>query len=165
MKKDSRTQRWRKMGSRYKDGDKYDSELHGPRWYRFGGKLPEERVEDKSCGTEFAAWLQDAGHPTPEEGIVNRTICFGKHCGNPTQIRVAACNIDGDSYYVYELEKTKDNDSGYCWEPERHKRETVRASQSLRKKVSKKVKEQTHSPEKLGIWEKVWLGIASKFAK
>ena len=117
MKKDMPSQRWRKIGSPYKDGDKYDSELHGPRWYRFKGKFPEEVVEDRSCGTEFPAWIKEDGHPDLEEGIVERTICFGKHCGNPTQILVAACNLDNESYYVYKLGKTKDNDSGYCWVP------------------------------------------------
>ena len=117
MTKKGPVQRWRKMGSRFRDGDKYDSELHGPRWYRFEGKLPEVRVEDKSCGTEYPAWLKDGRHPGHGEGVVGRTICFGKHCGNPTRILVAACNLHNESYYVYKLEKTQDNESGYCWVP------------------------------------------------
>ena len=105
------------MGYSFMNGDKNDSEMHGPRWYRFKGKLPEQKVEDKSCGTEWPAWLNEEAHPTLDDGIVERSICFGKECYNPTKIKVAACNINNEFFYAYKLEKTLDNDSGYCWVP------------------------------------------------
>ena len=116
MMKSGPMQKWRKIGSDYRNGDKYDSELHGPRWYRFEGKLPEMMVEDKSCGTKYPAWLWAGSHPDVDDGIVERVICFGKKCGNPTAIQVAACSMENQFYYVYKLGKTNDNDSGYCWE-------------------------------------------------
>ena len=113
----SRRQKWRKIGYTFRpDLSKTDSELHGPRWYRFGGKLPDTRVEDESCGTQYPAWIRKDGHPTPEDGIVDRVICFGKDCRQETEIKVAACNIESESFYIYRLQKTLDNDSGYCYE-------------------------------------------------
>jgi hypothetical protein len=113
----SRRQKWRKIGYTFDlKKPKTDSELHGPRWYRFGGKLPVKSVEDKSCGTMYPAWIKEEGHPEPEDGIVDRTVCFGTNCTRETQIKVAACNINSESFYIYELEKTLDNDSAYCYE-------------------------------------------------
>ena len=91
--------------------------MHGPRWYRFPlGQLPDTRVEDESCGTRFPAWIKENGHPTPEDGVVDRTVCFGKGCGTEKQIQVAACVFDNESFFIYKLTKTDDNDSGYCYE-------------------------------------------------
>ena len=114
----ARRQEWRKIGYTFNPlKPKSDSELHGPRWYRFvGGKLPDESVEDNSCGTTYPAWIKEEGHPEPEDGIVVRTVCFGTNCTQETQIKVAACNISSESFYIYELEKTLDNFSGYCYE-------------------------------------------------
>ena len=109
---------WRKMGRPFNfELPKQDSEMHGPRWYRFAGKLPDERVEDESCGTRFPAWIKEDGHPTPDDGVVDRTVCFGKDCGQEKKIQVAACVFDDDSFFIYKLTKTSDNDSGYCYEP------------------------------------------------
>ena len=115
----ARRQTWRIIGSVFDPmNPKYDSEFHGPRWYRFpwGGKLPDRRFEDKSCGTQYHAWIKEKGHPEPKDGIVDRTVCFGAHCYQEAQIKVAACNISFESFYIYELIKTMDNDSGYCFE-------------------------------------------------
>ena len=109
---------WRKMGRPFNfEIPKHDSEMHGPRWYRFAGKLPDKRVEDESCGTRFPAWIKEDGHPTPDNGVVNRTVCFGKGCGEEKEIQVAACVFGDESFFVYKLSKTADNDSGYCYEP------------------------------------------------
>ena len=61
-------------------------------WYRFlgnsGNSMKEgyDRVVEKDasppnfCGTEFAGTLMGS-HPTPEEGMVEMTVCFrGKNC-------------------------------------------------------------------------------------
>ena len=114
----SSRQKWRKIGYTFDvDVPKHDSEMHGPRWLRFLGKLPDNQIEDRSCGVEFPAWIQVGGHPKPEDGIVDRTICFGKNCANPTKIQVAACTVNDESYFVYKLERTIDSDSGYCYMP------------------------------------------------
>ena len=71
---------WRKMGRPFNfELPKQDSEMHGPRWYRFAGKLPDERVEDESCGTRFPAWIKEDGHPTPVDGdSANSSLLSGK---------------------------------------------------------------------------------------
>lgn len=115
----SRQQKWRTIGSPFIfRRPKNDSELHGPRWYRFVGKLPDKRVEDNSCGTMHPAWIKEKGHPTPEDGVVDRIVCFGKDCAQEKQIQVAACIIEEEKelFYIYNLEKTLDNHSGYCYE-------------------------------------------------
>ena len=117
MRISTRRKKWRQIGYPFGDSYKSDSEMHGPRWYRFTGKLPEERVEDRSCGTQYPAWIQQEGHPIPEDGIVERTICFGYSCRHPAKIEIAACYMKNEFFYIYKLEKTMDNDSGYCYLP------------------------------------------------
>ena len=109
---------WRKIGRPFDfTMPKHDCEMHGPRWYRFAGKLPDKRVKDESCGTQFPVWIKEGGHPSPDDGVVNRTVCFGYDCRQEKEIQVASCLFGDESFFIYKLSKTMDCDSGYCYEP------------------------------------------------
>ena len=59
-------------------------------------------------------------HPTPEEGIVSRTVCFewdSRSCSSlqPINIQAAACyDEEGGIFYIYEFKPTRSCDYAYC---------------------------------------------------
>ena len=56
-------------------------------------------------------------HPSPEEGVVTRTVCFSypyqDDCEYAVDIEVLNCN---NAYYVYNLVDTPQCYLGYCTE-------------------------------------------------
>ena len=85
-------------------------------WYRFnstaGLKMPTYCVEKKRCNTHASGWLNGT-HPTPQEGIVNRHVCFNwksKCCNWQTSIRVRNCGL----FFVYYLTKASPCYLRYC---------------------------------------------------
>jgi len=108
-------------------------------WYRFTGaagtKLPTaplgNRVpwgygpNDQICGTEGPAYITHGGHPTLQEGIVSREVCFEGHdhkCNenvrgqhkNKKMIKVAACEDPNGVFFVYELQPVAFCSWAYC---------------------------------------------------
>jgi Leucine-rich repeat (LRR) protein len=88
----------------------------GPGWYRFSGsagtRLPEVAPSTYSCGTDAPGWLNGT-HPLPEDGVVDRTVCFSflsNTCWRSSAIQVVNCN----GYYRYNLLDTPDCDARYC---------------------------------------------------
>ena len=76
-----------------------------PGWYRFqgaaGDRMADKCVPIDHCGTYHSGWLSGA-HPTVEEGVVNRGVCFSElHycCYWRLDIRMKNCG----AYFVYEL--------------------------------------------------------------
>ena len=72
-------------------------------WYRFnstaGSKMPAICIPKKRCNAHASGWLNGA-HPSPQEGIVNRIVCFNWNsncCNWQTSIRVRNCGL----FYVY----------------------------------------------------------------
>ena len=85
-------------------------------WYRFnstsGFKMPTSCIAPNKCNTHATGWLNGA-HPTPQEGIVGRTVCFnwsGKCCNWQLVITVRNCGL----LYVYNLTKTDTCKLRYC---------------------------------------------------
>ena len=81
-------------------------------WYRFNGiagsRIPHYCVTQLMCNTHAPGWLNGT-HPTPQEGVVNRTVCFhwNSNCCNwNSTIMVRNCG----SFYVYKLQPP-----GYCY--------------------------------------------------
>ena len=104
--------------------DKDDDVLtDDPSWYRFQGEagtqMPDQCVEERHCGTDAAGWL-DGGHPTVDQGIVSRRVCFhwsSNCCSWSQNIRVRNC---GD-FYVYELSKPSHCSLRFCGNGEQGK--------------------------------------------
>ena len=85
-------------------------------WYRFnstaGSKMPTNCIRKNRCNTHASGWLNGT-HPTPQEGIVNRTVCFNwnsKCCNWQTSIRVRNCGL----FFVYYLTKPITCHLRYC---------------------------------------------------
>ena len=85
-------------------------------WHRFrgpaGDRMPDKCVLEYHCGTKFPGWLNGA-HPTVAEGVVTRAVCYrgcSGYCWASNIIKVKNCN----SYYVYELSRTRHSVSRYC---------------------------------------------------
>ena len=85
-------------------------------WYRFnstaGSKMPTYCISKNRCNTHASGWL-DGTHPTSQEGIVNRTVCFNwksKCCNWKTSIRVRNCGL----FFVYYLTKASVCYLRYC---------------------------------------------------
>ncbi|XP_074606670.1 uncharacterized protein LOC141859710 [Acropora palmata] len=85
-------------------------------WYRFnstaGSKMPTYCIEKKRCNTHASGWLNGT-HPTSQEGIVNRTVCFNwksKCCNWQKSIRVRNCGL----FFVYYLTKASICYLRYC---------------------------------------------------
>ncbi len=88
----------------------------GANWYRFvdgaGVQMPEAAPAIYSCGTDAPGWLTEP-HPTPEDGVVARTVCFnwaGDTCNWSTEIEVINCG----EFYVYNLPVTPTCALTYC---------------------------------------------------
>lgn len=82
-----------------------------PGWYRFNGtagsKIPSNCVAKSMCNTDATGWLNGA-HPTLQEGVVSRKVCFhwGSNCCNwAVTIQVRNCGL----FFVYKLV-----DPGHC---------------------------------------------------
>ena len=90
-------------------------------WYRFnstaGTKMPTTCVSEKKCNTHATGWLNGV-HPTPQEGTVNRRVCFhwSSNCCNwEITIKVRNCGL----FYVYRLVNPPNCHLRYCvtnWE-------------------------------------------------
>ena len=90
-------------------------------WYRFnstaGTKMPTTCVSKNKCNTHATGWLNGT-HPTPQEGIVNRRVCFhwNSNCCNwAIKIKVRNCGL----FYVYRLVNPAICQLRYCvtnWE-------------------------------------------------
>ena len=85
-------------------------------WYRFnstaGSKMPTYCIGKNRCNTHASGWLNGT-HPTSQEGIVNRTVCFNwkSNCCNwQTTIRVRNCGL----FFVYYLTKASICYLRYC---------------------------------------------------
>ena len=82
-----------------------------PGWYRFNGtagsKMPTYCVAKRMCNTDATGWLNGA-HPTLQEGVVSRTVCFhwGSSCCNwAVTVQIRNCGL----FFVYNL-----MDPGHC---------------------------------------------------
>ena len=87
-----------------------------PGWYRFqgaaGDRMPDKCVFRYRCGTEHPGWLS-GGHPTVDEGVVNRTVCYSYNdtcCHWRNNIKVKNCS----AFYVYELQMPPTCPLRYC---------------------------------------------------
>ena len=90
-------------------------------WYRFnstaGTKMPTTCVSKNKCNTHATGWLNGV-HPTPQEGTVNRRVCFhwSSNCCNwEITIKVRNCGL----FYVYRLVNPTSCHLRYCvtnWE-------------------------------------------------
>lgn len=105
----------RRVYNRYTSNAKCDNHLSG--WYRFEGaagtKMHESCTHDHYyCGTTYPGYLSN-GHPSPDDGMVSRTVCFyvGSCCGWSRSVNVINC---AGLYYVYELNGTPSCNSRYC---------------------------------------------------
>ena len=85
-------------------------------WYRFvgdaGTKMPTTPVPRNRCGTAKSGWLKTA-HPSVEDGIVRRKVCFSSistNCKDFRLIFVKNCGL----YYVYELLALSSCPRRYC---------------------------------------------------
>lgn len=97
----------------------YKCDSHGalvPGWYRFNGtagfKIPSSCVAKSMCNTDATGWLNGA-HPTLEEGVVNRTVCFhwSSNCCNwSVTIQVRNCGL----FFVYKLVDPGNCHLRYC---------------------------------------------------
>ena len=94
---------------------KCDSNLQ-PGWYRFlnasGIRMPTTCPPKGRCGTAFPGWWSGA-HPTVNEGVVTRKVCFHRRdCCNPERFgKVKNCG----SFYVYYLKKAPGCPYRYCY--------------------------------------------------
>ncbi|XP_022795010.1 uncharacterized protein LOC111333651 [Stylophora pistillata] len=88
-----------------------DNDIDNSIWYRFVSpatatpvQLPDSCTEPRTCGTQASGWLR-GGHPSAEEGLVNRTVCFSWNdncCFAEVPAQVKHCY----GYYVYKLQPT-----------------------------------------------------------
>ena len=86
-------------------------------WYRFsagaGTSIATQCIPDaQRCGTDVPEWM-DGAHPTVDEGVVSRKVCFsGYHncCYRNVMINVRNCS----SFFVYRLKPVSYCNSRYC---------------------------------------------------
>ena len=88
------------------------------KWHRFmgaaGNSMPTSCVPKNRCGTHAPGWLS-GGHPSEEQGVVTRKVCFhwnNNCCLWSVNIKVRNCG----EYYVYQLLKTPVCNLRYCAE-------------------------------------------------
>ncbi|XP_027041698.1 uncharacterized protein LOC113669819 [Pocillopora damicornis] len=68
------------------------------------GELPDSCTEPWACGTQASGWLRGS-HPSMEEGVVQRTVCFSWSstcCFAEVKVQVRNCY----GYLVYKLQPT-----------------------------------------------------------
>ncbi|XP_048577990.1 pancreatic secretory granule membrane major glycoprotein GP2-like [Nematostella vectensis] len=94
--------------------DKCDNSL-GTKWYRFTGDggtmLPTYEVPRLRCNSRASGYMNGT-HPSLEEGIVSRKVCF-REFNDPCRsinIRVRNCG----PFYVYELVSSVTCFARYC---------------------------------------------------
>ncbi|KAK3743616.1 hypothetical protein QZH41_017690 [Actinostola sp. cb2023] len=98
----------------YGFGTKCDTKIV-KQWYRFsdaaGVRMPTTCVPEHHCGTVAPGWLTEP-HPTIQQGIVSRKICFTQYdcCISSTTIRVRNCG----SFYIYEFKAVSFCYLRYC---------------------------------------------------
>ncbi|XP_022797785.1 uncharacterized protein LOC111336033 [Stylophora pistillata] len=87
-----------------------------PKWYRMtgdsGDQIPESCVPKRSCGTHAPGWLNGT-HPSVQEGIVVRQVCYhwsSGCCQWSNNVKIQNC---GD-FFVYELQKPPACSLRYC---------------------------------------------------
>ncbi|XP_032218989.1 uromodulin [Nematostella vectensis] len=97
--------------------EKCDSRLR-LNWYRFSGsmgtRMPNRCIAKNYCDTDAPGWLA-GGHPTIQQGVVWRKVCFhwlNDCCLWSIYIRVRNCG----PYFVYQLRPTSKCDLRYCTE-------------------------------------------------
>ncbi|XP_031553545.1 uncharacterized protein LOC116290605 isoform X2 [Actinia tenebrosa] len=85
-------------------------------WHRFQGPAGTEMASScvpiNRCGSHATGWLS-GGHPTVNEGMVRRRVCFhwsSNCCKWSTFIRVINCS----GFYVYELQRPPVCQLRYC---------------------------------------------------
>ena len=74
--------------------------------------MPDTCVPKQHCGTYAPGYLT-GGHPTVDEGVVSRKVCFHSYygcCEISQNIRVRNCG----GFYVYELLPTPKCFLRYC---------------------------------------------------
>ena len=88
------------------------------KWHRFmgaaGNAMPTSCVPKHRCGTHAPGWLK-GDHPTKEQGVVSRQVCFHwwwSCCLWNVYIKVRNCG----EYYVYQLPQTPVCYLRYCTE-------------------------------------------------
>jgi cysteine-rich repeat protein len=103
-------------GPIYCDNSNSSPEWKGAGWYRFTGaagvKMPESAPPTYRCSTHAPGWLNGA-HPTPDQGKVNRQVCFhwsNNSCNWNSSIQVVNC---GD-FYLYSLPQPPVCSLRYC---------------------------------------------------
>jgi len=95
-----------------------DGEWNGAGWHRFTGaagtQMPEAVPAINTCGTHAPGWLNGT-HPTPEQGVVARQVCFnwnGDTCNWSANVEVVNCS----GFYLYNLPNTPACHLRYCAE-------------------------------------------------
>ncbi|XP_032234755.1 uromodulin [Nematostella vectensis] len=88
------------------------------KWYRLEGDagtvIPSACPSKRICNTDATGWVSGM-HPTVEEGIVTRKVCYHwstKCCNWSNDIRILNCG----SYYIYELIRPPVCSLRYCGE-------------------------------------------------
>ena len=76
-------------------------------WYRFvgaaGTRMPTTRVPAYRCGTDWSGWL-DGAHPTVEDGVVNRKVCFTDRTSDCKATKTTSVKNCG-SYFIYKFNR------------------------------------------------------------
>ncbi|XP_046857656.1 neurogenic locus notch homolog protein 2-like [Xenia sp. Carnegie-2017] len=101
----------------YRHGGSLQCDFHLTKgWYRFSGgagtKMPESCVPKNRCGTHASGWLNGT-HPTVDEGIVTRKVCYHwvrMCCDWSNHIKVINCG----PYFIYKLVPTFGCYFRYC---------------------------------------------------
>ena len=106
-------------------------------WYRFvgaaGTRMPTTRVPAYRCGTDWSGWL-DGAHPTVEDGVVNRKVCFTDRTSDCKATKTTSVKNCG-SYFIYKLQPPPTCDSRYCsadWMRSKYTSRSKRTNKSLR---------------------------------
>ena len=76
-------------------------------WYRFsagaGTRIATKCIsKGQRCGTDLPGWMDHGAHPTVDEGVVSRKVCFSGYqncCYRHIMINVRNCS----SFFVYRL--------------------------------------------------------------
>lgn len=90
-------------------------EAMGDKWYRFmapaGTMMPFDPPKQFSCGTDSPGYMLGV-HPTVDDGIVDRQVCFAWDipCQWQSTIQVRNCG----EYYVYKLADPPEECLRYC---------------------------------------------------